>query len=699
MVSKRCLSFPLPLGLFALTSCFAIAPSLAQTIDDVPQDLPNPNLNIEVRSQESGVREEDFHSFFVREPRKASNLKIDAETWTDEDVKGDFQAFVVSDGREAFAFAKRPEGKHGRRAYRLRHRTVESTLKTAQVPNFTTIADIPTFSLPQDTPIPSDVSPQRLTEPRLEPQIPTPQPTPEPLLQSPPPSPTAPEPNPGEIPGTITVKQFKFTGNTVISDEELTAAIAKAQLIGRELTFAEVFEVRSVITQLYRERGYVTSGAIIPPQTFRNADGVVEVQIIEGKLESIEVRGTRRLNPDYIRSRVILAAGTPLNQSALIEALQLLQLDPLIKNLSAELTAGTRQGSSLLIVQVEEAKSFSLDLSLNNNRSPTIGTFERRLDATLTNLRGQGDILNVGFSNTDGSNTLDATYTYPLNPRNGTLSFSTSFTFSHVVESPFNRVDIDADSRYFALTFRQPLQRSLSEEFAVGVSLTNQKSKVTIFDVPVRLAPGTEEDGTTTVTALRFFQEWTRQSNRHVFAARSQFTLGLGLLGGTSNEDAPDSNFLAWRGQVQWVSLLAPETLLILRGDLQFSLDPLLRLEQYGLGGQDTVRGYRQNVFLSDSGMLASAELRFPIARLPRQNALLQLAPFIDFGAIWNNSGNTDPEPDPNFLASVGLGLRFQMGDRLSARMDWGIPLTNAISSEKTLQENGLYFSINYRIF
>jgi hemolysin activation/secretion protein len=553
------------------------------------------------------------------------------------------------------------------------------------------------LSPPPDTSIPSDVSPQRRPEPRLEPQIPTPQPTTEPLLQSPPPAPTAPEPIFGQIPETITIKRFEFKGNTVISNEDL--AEATKDYLNRPLAFAQVFEVRSAITELYRKRGYVSSGAIIPPQSFRNAEGVVEVQIIEGKLESIEVRGTRRLNPDYIRSRIALAAGAPVNQKALIEALQLLQLDPLIKNLSAELTAGTRQGSSVLIVEVEEAKTLHLDLSLNNNRSPTIGTLERRLDFTQANLRGLGDRLNVGFSNTNGSNTLDATYTYPLNPRNGTLSFGTSFTLSHVVESPFDRVDIDANSRYFGVTFRQPLQRSLSEEFAVGVSLTNQRSKVTIFDVPVRLSPGTEEDGSTTVTALRFFQEWTQQNNRQVLVARSQFTLGLGFLGGTSNEDAPDSNFIAWRGQVQWARVLAPETLLIVRGDLQFSLNPLLRLEQFGLGGQDTVRGYRQNVFLSDSGALASAELRLPIARLPRQNALLQLAPFIDFGAVWNNSGNPDPEPDPNFLASVGLGLRFQMGDRLSARVDWGIPLIDVISNDKTLQEKGLYFSINYRFF
>lgn len=564
--------------------------------------------------------------------------------------------------------------------------------------HFSPLAQLPTFPPGQDTPpLPSDITPQRPVQPLPEPSPPPSTPASEDLLQSPPPTPTTPEPVPGEVPETINIERFEFEGNTVISDEELAEATAK--YTNRPLPFGEVFEVRSVITELYRKRGYITSGAIIPPQRFRMAQGVVKIQVVEGGLESIEIRGTRRLNPEYIRSRLALAAGKPLNRSQLIEGLQLLQLDPLIQNLSAELTAGTRQGSSLLIVQVEEAKTLHLDLSLNNNRSPTIGTFERRLDFTQANLRGQGDSLNVGYSNTNGSNTLDATYTYPLNPRNGTLSFSTSFTLSNVVESPFNRIDLDANSRYFAVNWRQPLQRSLSEEFAIGVSLTNQKSKVTIFDVPVRLSPGTEEDGSTTVTALRFFQEWTQQSNRHVFSVRSQFSLGLGFLGGTVNEDAPDSNFLAWRGQVQWVRLLAPETLLIVRGDLQLTTNALLRLEQFGLGGQDTVRGYRQNVFLSDYGALASAEIRIPILRLPRQNALLQVAPFLDVGAVWNSSGNPDPEPDPNFLASVGLGLRFQMSDRLSARVDFGIPLIDVISSEKTLQEKGLYFSIGYRIF
>ncbi|NEP59336.1 MAG: ShlB/FhaC/HecB family hemolysin secretion/activation protein, partial [Symploca sp. SIO2G7] len=431
-------------------------------------------------------------------------------------------------------------------------------------------------------PFPQDIIPQRPSEtlPEQEPVETTP-PTEEFL---PPPTPDSPEPIPGEVPKTIIVAGFEFEGNSIITDEEL--AEATKDFLNRPLPFAEVFEVRSVITQLYRERGYVTSGAIIPPQVFEG--GVVKVQVIEGELETITITGTQRLNQEYIRSRLALGAGVPLNRDELIEALQMLQLDPLIANISAELGAGTRPGSSVLSVQVEEAQTFFIDLSLNNSRSPTIGTFDREVTLTQANLLGDGDGFSISYSNTDGSNTLDASYTYPLNPRNGTLGVRFNTTFSHIVEPPFNRVDVDADAQYLEFTWRQPLWQNLEEEFALGLSATFQDSQVSIFDIPVRLSPGAEEDGSTTVNALRFFQEWTQRSNKEVFSLRSQFNIGLGILGATVNESGPDSTFLSWRGQTQWVSLIAPETLLILKGDVQLATQSLLRLEQFGMGGADT---------------------------------------------------------------------------------------------------------------
>jgi hemolysin activation/secretion protein len=194
---------------------------------------------------------------------------------------------------------------------------------------------------------------------------------------------------------------------------------------------------------------------------------------------------------------------------------------------------------------------------------------------------------------------------------------------------------------------------------------------------------------------VRFFQEYVQRSSNQVFAARSQFSLGTKFLGATGNDSGPDSRFLAWRGQAQYVRLLAPETLLIVRSDIQLADRPLLSLEQIGIGGVQSVRGYRQDLLLTDSGAIASAEVRIPVWRVPEVEGLLQIAPFIDFGVGWNHSGEK-PNPDSDKLLGAGLGLVWQMGDRLNVRLDYGIPLINARSGDRTLQEKGIYFRINY---
>lgn len=142
-----------------------------------------------------------------------------------------------------------------------------------------------------------------------------------------------------------------------------------------------------------------------------------------------------------------------------------------------------------------------------------------------------------------------------------------------------------------------------------------------------------------------------------VIAARSQFSLGIGAFNATINENEPDSRFFAWRGQAQWVRLLAPETLLLIRGDVQLASTTLLASEQFGLGGINSVRGYRQDLLLADNGALASVELRLQIMRLPQWDGVMQVTPFFDLGTAWNNSSSRDKN-NTNTLASVGLGLR-----------------------------------------
>ncbi len=568
---------------------------------------------------------------------------------------------------------------------------------------------VPTINRGRDTAVPCPLYPDGVTgidisqlpnpiQPR-EPELPAPEPA-----QPPQPSPLRPtQPTPAEgefrpeIPGTIRVDRFEFEGNTAFSDREL-AEITKP-FLGREITFAELIAVEAAVTQKYLAAGYINSGAVIPAnQSFPRQGAVVKIQIVEGGLEEIVITGNKRLNASYVRSRLAIATKKPLNRDRLLEALQILQLDPLIGNISAELQAGSRPESSRLEVRVKEADSFTGEVFTDNNRSPSVGSFRRGVRINQANLLGLGDGLEVSYANTDGSNEFNGSYTVPVNPRNGTIRLAVGAASTNIIEEPFDTAGIEGKSRTYELTYRQPILEKPDRNLAVGVTLSRQESNTFLQGERFPLSQGANDRGETRVSAVRFFQEYVQRSSNQVFAARSQFSVGTNFLGATVNNSSPDSRFLAWRGQAQYVRLLAPETLLIVRSDIQLADRPLLSLEQIGIGGVQSVRGYRQDLLLTDSGAIASAEVRIPVWRVPQVKGLLQVAPFIDLGVGWNHSGEK-ANPDSDKLLGAGLGLIWQMGDRFNARLDYGIPLINARSGDRTFQEKGIYFRINYFAF
>ena len=534
--------------------------------------------------------------------------------------------------------------------------------------------------------------------------LPTPQPLPEPqplpaledlFPTTPGQLPSIPQPSLEQIPGTITVTQFDVIGSTVFNQTELAKTLEP--FTKRPISFAELMKAQEAISQLYIKSGYITSGAFIPPQELKN--GVVKIEVIEGEVESINITGLQRLKSGYLRSRLGLATKTPLNQNRLLESLQMLQLDPLIANLSAELAAGSRPGVSTLEVKVREAQAFSTKLSIDNQRSPSVGSVRRQLQISHNNLLGFGDRFRVGYVNTDGSNSLDdLSYSFPINPYNGTISLNYSLTNSNIIEKPFNTLDIQSESRNYQITYRQPLKQTPNEEFSVGLTASRQESQTSLLNIPFPLSIGANDQGETKISALRFFQEYTQRNTQQVFALRSQFNFGINALNSTINDKSPDSQFITWRGQSQYLRLLTPDTTLLLRSDLQLADRPLVPLEQLSIGGQQSVRGYRQDQLLADNGLFTSAEIRTPILKIPKLQTTVQLSPFFDFGTIWNHS-DSETKILKKTLSSVGLGLRFLVGSNFNARIDWGIPLVKLDKTGDTLQENSIYFTVEYKPF
>ena len=169
----------------------------------------------------------------------------------------------------------------------------------------------------------------------------------------------------------------------------------------------------------------------------------------------------------------------------------------------------------------------------------------------------------------------------------------------------------------------------------------------------------------------------------------------MNALDATINNSGTDGHFFSWLGQFQWVQALNKnkDILLVARTAAQLTPDSLLPIEQINVGGIDTVRGYRQNQLVTDNGVLGSVEVRLPVARNP---GVLELRRFFDIGTAWNNRG---AKPDPNLIASIGLGLTWTINPNFDVRLDYGVPLVSIDNRGSSLQDSGFNFSVRYQPF
>jgi hemolysin activation/secretion protein len=148
---------------------------------------------------------------------------------------------------------------------------------------------------------------------------------------------------------------------------------------------------------------------------------------------------------------------------------------------------------------------------------------------------------------------------------------------------------------------------------------------------------------------------------------------------------------------MQRIQILGKNNFLIIQGDIQLTPDSLLPSEQFVIGGGQSVRGYRQNARSGDSGVRFSVEDQITLVRNREDNPMFIVAPFFDMGYVWNNPNSINFQESQRFLAAVGLGLLWQPISGMTVRLDYAPPLIYLDDRGENVQDNGFYFSVNYR--
>ena len=498
-----------------------------------------------------------------------------------------------------------------------------------------------------------------------------------------------------EAPKEVVLKGIEFDGNTVFSDEELFALVKER--VGKKTGVEELEAIRKTISQHYFDAQYVNSGAVIDEQDMSN--GVLVVRIVEGRLDNINVLNEGWLRSGYVTSRIHREVSDPLNLDDLKRGLEFVRRDEKIRKINTALVPGDELGQSHLDMIVTENRVFDVGLGVSNRRPPSVGAEEAEVYFGTKNLTSLGDTLRGNYTlsqegmeewDVDDGGNYSLFYSLPLTRWDTTLDLGYNQSDYVILEEPFNTLDIESDTRMYSVALRQPIYRDLQHELSLTLKGEHRRSDVLVSGEPFSISPGSV-NGQTRISALRLSPEYVYRSQERVIAARTTFTFGLDELNPILGDEF-DPEYFTWMTQASWVeSVSENDTLLVVKLFHQHTDDRVVSMEQFSLGGVNTIRGYRENQLIRDNAFIISPELRFPVYKDRYGKALVYLIPFVDYGIGWNSNGPREREE----IYSAGLGVTYNPTDHISMSLYWGHGFEDfGVRNNNDLQDDGIHFQL-----
>lgn len=341
----------------------------------------------------------------------------------------------------------------------------------------------------------------------------------------------------------LILREVKVIDSTVLSQPEIEEAIAP--FVGKTVTFEALLTIQTRLTQLYVQKGYINSLVTLPSELNEELEkGIVIYRAVEGELEKVEIEGLDHLRESYIRERIEPYAAKPFNVYALEEGLVLLRENPLVENLESRLIEGNRPTQSQLLLKVEEAPRWRVEVEGSNEENPLVGEWGGKISLANQNLLGGGESLEVQYKRTEGIERFLVTSQIPINSKDGKIQLAYQLTDSEIIAAPFEEVGIRSEAQTFSLSVVQPVFKTPTRNLQLGLNLEYRESQSFILEeIPFSFESGVE-DGELSLTALRFNQTYLTRTQQSIFWANSQFSFGFSNL-------ASDRDFFSWQGLKQ----------------------------------------------------------------------------------------------------------------------------------------------------
>ena len=479
--------------------------------------------------------------------------------------------------------------------------------------------------------------------------------------------------------GKLKINKIVVGKPNIFQPDELNAVLAKYE--GREITIDELRHIQTTLSKYYYESGYVNSGVIIPDQTIKN--GVIHIDPVQGRLSRVRVSGNHAVSKIYIYNTLKKGISVPLNVRSLQQSLVELRQDPLIANVKARLLPGEQLGQSILMLDIKEKSPYFLNIEANNYKPVSIGQYSFMVNGGHRNLTGLQDTLKANVDFAQGLQNMGLDYSVPLQTRNIRLFANYNYAAFQVVDSVFSKLDVGGSTTSLGAGLSIPLIRSTQIDFSIRGGMDYRHMTYSIAGDTAR-----EPSSSPVYMAL------DASIKRATFAGAISMGERHGLKLGSTNQQSDLRSFDAGVGQLYMAYRPFGRIEWIVNLNGQLALNELPAVEKFAMGGANSVKGYRQNIYVRDSGAVALAHVKIPVYR-----SKVFVLPFVDYGTTWERTdgflgGNSRKE-----LLSVGLGMQWHITKAFYSEFSWGTPLIDVKGVEDQQQSGGVYAMLNYKVF
>jgi hemolysin activation/secretion protein len=494
------------------------------------------------------------------------------------------------------------------------------------------------------------------------------------------------------------VLEYEIAGNTLLSVVAIERAVTP--FLGPGKLLADVEAARAALEKVYQGAGYLTVFVDIPEQ--RITEGVVRLQVLEGRVDRLMVSGSRYYSQGYIRSKVAaLSEGQVPNfnevqrQLAIVNRSEERRVQPVLR-------PGQVPGTVEVELKVEDKLPVTGSIELNNQHAPDTDPWRVQASLRYENLWQHDHALGLTAitapRETSQARVLVGSYTVPLDNGDTLVAFAVS---SNSSVTTLGGTNVVGDGSTYGLRYAMPFYGlgGSAHSLTFGADYKDLSERVVFgggsLSTPLRYMPF--QAGYTGSWADR--GEQMQFSTTFVFAMQPLFDRKVDCPGNVGPIDqfackrqGADGGFATLRADLRrtdsfgWGALATR-----LAG--QFSTQPLAAsAEQFSVGGAETVRGYLEGEGSGDEGLLGSIELRSPnlgprIAGWFGDGQPAALSEFIAHAfvdaarvrTLQPAAGQAERVP----LVGTGVGLRLTSRAGISGALDLAWPRKATAATDK----------------